>query len=161
MNSIYLIFGGNLGDRHQNILKARNFIQNELGRIIRYSSVYETEPWGFDHEQSFLNQVAEVQSLLSAEEMLKKIKNFEEISGKGKRETVYLPREIDVDILFFNREFINMPELTVPHPRLHERRFVLEPLNEIIPDFIHPVMKKSISQLLEECSDQKWVKKLN
>lgn len=152
--------GGNLGDRKKNLYSTADFIQNEIGIITKSSSVYETEPWGFEHNANFLNQAFEVNTELQPEEILERIKNFEDKSGKQKRTNAYLPREMDIDILFFNNEIINLPDLTIPHPRLHERKFVLEPLNEINPDLIHPVFNKKISELYKNCRDKNDVVKL-
>lgn len=159
MNKVYLMAGGNLGNRFKNLKSACDFIDNELGKINRSSSVFESEPWGFVHEQNFLNQAFELITNLNSEKILEKIKIFEKGFGKKKRSKEYLPRNVDIDILFFNDEIIQLPDLIIPHPRLHERKFVLEPLNEIIPDFIHPVLKEKISVLNEKCKDEKWVRK--
>jgi 2-amino-4-hydroxy-6-hydroxymethyldihydropteridine diphosphokinase len=160
MNKVTLLAGGNLGERKDNLEAAIKFICKEIGGILKLSSIYETEPWGFEHEQNFLNQAVEVETEFAPEKILEKIHEFENNLGKKKRTGEYLARTIDIDILFFNDEIINQPDLIIPHPRLHERKFVLEPLAEIIPDFIHPVFNEKISKLNNKCLDDKWVRKL-
>ena len=124
------------------------------------SSLYQTAAWGNESQGAFLNQVLEIKTSLGPEELLKTILQIEEELGR-KRELKYGPRTIDIDILFFNDEVINLHGLKVPHPQLQNRRFVLVPLNEIAPDKMHPLFKKTISQILAECPDPLAVNKFN
>lgn len=147
MNTIFLITGGNIGKRKKNLQIAAAFIREEIGRIIKSSKVYETDAWGITGQPAFYNQVHIVESKFPAEEIIKRILKIEEKMGRI-RTIKNAARIIDIDILFFNNEIINTPNITVPHKEIPNRRFVLIPLNELAPDFIHPVLKKSIHQLL-------------
>jgi len=146
MSTIFLSLGANVGDRASNLEKARSLIDEKFG-ILKASLVYETEPWGGVMQGPFLNQVVQIYTSLSPRELLKTIKDFE--SEIGRKKTVkWGPRVIDIDILFYGDLVIDEPDLVIPHKFLHERRFVLEPLNEIAPDFMHPVLGKKISEIL-------------
>jgi len=153
MNKIFLITGGNIGNRKKNLKTAAELIQERLGQIIQSSKIYETEAWGITNQASFYNQVLFIESEFSAKEILKKILKIEEEMGRM-RTIKNAARIIDIDILFFNDEVINKPNLNVPHPEIVNRRFVLTPLNELAPNFVHPVLKKSIHYLLANCKDQ-------
>jgi 2-amino-4-hydroxy-6-hydroxymethyldihydropteridine diphosphokinase len=157
VNSVYLVLGGNLGNRKKNLEIALRMIGVEIGIIQRLSGIYETEPWGFKDTGNFMNQVIEITTDLQPPEVLEKIKKIETYFGREMHEHIkYEPRRMDIDILFYNSEIIQLPDLNIPHPYLHERNFVLVPLNELAADFIHPLLKKSISQLKSECKDTKW-----
>ena len=160
MNKAYLLTGGNEGDRYLHMQQAKANIELICGRIIRVSSVYETAPWGKADQADFLNQVLLVETLLRPMNLLQSILEIEKELGR-KRSIRNAPRSIDIDILLYNDEIIESAGLTIPHPRISERRFVLEPLNEIAPDYIHPVFQKSIQQLLSECKDELAVKKIS
>lgn len=159
MNEIYLLTGGNMGDRLHNLKQSLGLIEETVGAIVKRSSIYETAAWGFTEQPSFLNQVLCVTSTLGAETLLQKLLHIELELGR-KRLQKMGPRLIDIDILFYGNQVISTPDLTVPHPRMAERRFVLTPLNEIAPDLVHPLLKKTIRQLLKDCPDQLEVKKL-
>ena len=159
MNKAFLLIGGNLGNRKLNLAKARSLIHQRCGNIIKSSSLYETAAWGEIVQPGFLNQVLVIQTSLSATLLLRCMLNTEHKMGRVRRQKSG-PRTIDIDLLFFNDEIIKNPGLEVPHPRLHLRKFVLEPLNEIVPGYIHPVFKITISQLLSECQDKLPVQKL-
>jgi 2-amino-4-hydroxy-6-hydroxymethyldihydropteridine diphosphokinase len=160
MNKAYLLTGGNEGDRYLNLQQARTNIEHICGRIIQVSSLYETAPWGNSNQADFLNQVLIVETQMNPHELLAAILFIEEKGGRI-RTVRNAPRTIDIDILFYNQLVLDQPGLHIPHPRIAERRFVLEPLNEISPDLIHPVSGKSIRQLLQECKDELAVKKIS
>lgn len=152
MNKAYLLTGGNLGNRAENLQDACNYIEQYCGKIVRKSSVYETAAWGLMDQPDFYNQVLLINTTLSAKQLIGQLLMIENKMGR-KREIKMGPRTIDIDILFYNNAVINEPDLIVPHPRMQDRRFVLMPLTEIAPHLIHPVFLKKITQLLEECTD--------
>ncbi len=153
MNKIFLITGGNIGNRKKNLETAAVLIEKQIGRIIQSSKIYETDAWGITEQAAFYNQIHLVESKFSAEEILHKILKIEEKMGRV-RTIKNAARIIDIDILFFNDEIINEPNLNVPHREIINRRFVLMPMNELAPEMIHPVVKKNIHELLENCKDE-------
>jgi 2-amino-4-hydroxy-6-hydroxymethyldihydropteridine diphosphokinase len=159
MNLAYILTGGNLGERRDNLEQARTAIERDCGTITNASSLYETEAWGLKEQDPFLNQALELHTELSAKELLTALLHIEQTLGRV-RDVRYGPRLIDIDILFFNQEVIHQPGLTIPHPQLHLRRFALEALNEIAPCFVHPQFGKTVTQLLTECPDTLQVHKL-
>jgi 2-amino-4-hydroxy-6-hydroxymethyldihydropteridine diphosphokinase len=152
MNAAYLLIGGNTGERLNYLHSAAKAIRKQCGRIKKSSSIYETAAWGNENQDNFLNQALEVFTRLSAFELLDCILQIEESMGRIRKER-YGPRIIDIDILLFNDEIIDTRKLKVPHPELPNRRFALQCLNEIAPRKKHPVLNKSIAQLLKECND--------
>jgi 2-amino-4-hydroxy-6-hydroxymethyldihydropteridine diphosphokinase len=160
MNEVFLLTGGNIGDRLNYLSKAKNEIRNRCGDILKESSVYETAAWGNEAQAAFLNQVLKVTTVFAPDQLLKLIFEIEEHLER-KRELKFGPRTIDIDILFFNDQVIDQQGLKIPHPQIAKRRFVLVPLNEMDPYKIHPVFNKSISQLLSECPDPLAVNKFN
>lgn len=158
MNYVFLLLGSNLGDRKRNFQRAKEFINRQCGTITRSSSLYETEAWGKTGQPAYLNQALEIETEMSAEQLMKEILSIEKIMGRERKEK-YDPRIIDIDILLFNREQYEGPLLKIPHPEIQNRRFALTPLAEIAPAVQHPVLNKSISRLLKECSDKLAVKK--
>jgi 2-amino-4-hydroxy-6-hydroxymethyldihydropteridine diphosphokinase len=148
---IFLGIGSNLGDRLQNL----NECMNEFS-IIQKSSIYETEPVGFLEQPWFLNAVVQIDSTLTPRELLKQCQSIE-TRLERKREIPKGPRSIDIDILFFGDQIIQESDLMIPHPEIANRRFVLIPMNQIAPHFLHPVLKKSISELLQVCSDTSMI----
>lgn len=160
MNTAYLLIGGNLGNRKANLENSRTLIEQQCGRIINSSSVYETAAWGNTNQPSFLNQVFRIETLLSARQLIRKILKIEKTMGRVRQEKLG-PRIIDIDILFFNQEIIKLDFLKIPHPEIQNRRFVLQPLAEFTPELIHPVLKKSIVELLQDCPDMLDVKKIS
>jgi 2-amino-4-hydroxy-6-hydroxymethyldihydropteridine diphosphokinase len=159
MNKAYLLTGGNEGDRYLYMQQARANIELICGRVLQVSSIYETAPWGKTDQADFLNQVLIVDTILSPQSLLAAIFSIEEKGGR-KRTVKNAPRTIDIDILFYDNLVLEEPGLSIPHPRIADRRFVLEPLNEISPAFLHPVLGKTIQRLLLECKDDLRVKKI-
>lgn len=159
MNKVYLLIGGNMGNREEALAKARMLIGEQCGELMNISSLYETEAWGKNDQPSFLNQALEINTTLKPLQLMQQILSIEKQTGRIRHEK-YGPRIIDIDILFFNDEIYKYPSLTVPHPEIQNRRFVLEPMNEIAPSLVHPVFKKTIAELLEECPDHLPVIKL-
>ena len=159
MTGIYLLLGANLGDRELNLNHAANLLAKRLGCITSRSSLYETEAWGMDSAPLFINQVLIVESSIEAPATLEVILNIETQLGRVRQRHTQ-NRTIDIDILYYGSDLIELSNLTVPHPRIAERRFTLEPLVEIAPDFVHPVLKMTHMQLLASCEDRLVVRKL-
>jgi 2-amino-4-hydroxy-6-hydroxymethyldihydropteridine diphosphokinase len=158
MNKAYLLTGGNLGDRQGYLGEAAKLLHGQFGEISRRSSFYETSAWGKTDQPAFLNQALELQTDLNARQLIRKILKTEKSIGRVRKEK-YGPRIIDIDILLFNEDIYDLPFLKVPHPELQNRRFALMPLEEIAGTIVHPVLHKTISQLLIECPDPLEVKK--
>ena len=158
MNKTYLLLGSNMGNSHQQLSIAIKNITEQVGTVTRQSSLYTTEAWGNTSQPHFLNQVIIVSTELTALQTINMILSIEEKMGRV-RTTKNAPRIIDIDILFFNKEIITEKILTVPHPEIENRRFVLIPLNELSPSLKHPINKKTIHQLLADCTDTLDVKK--
>jgi 2-amino-4-hydroxy-6-hydroxymethyldihydropteridine diphosphokinase len=159
MNEAYLLIGGNVGDRMKWLEKACKSIETRCGEVTKVSSIYETEAWGNQQQESFLNQAIQLETLLSAQQLLETILDIEARLGR-KREARYGPRTIDIDILFYNDLVLDSDHLVIPHPEIENRRFALECLNEIAPGKIHPKLHKTISQLLDETNDPLKVNKI-
>lgn len=158
MNKAYLLTGGNLGDREQYLSTARSLINEQCGTIVTASSLHETAAWGKTDQPSFLNQALELDTILNAKQLMRRILKVEKIMGRI-RDEKYGPRLIDIDILLFNNEKHNYQFLKIPHPEMQNRRFALLPLSEIAPGMLHPVLNKTINELLKECTDELPVKK--
>lgn len=152
MYTAYLLTGTNLGERERNLAQARILIEQSAGTISAVSALYETAAWGKTDQPSFLNQALKLETRLDAPRLLEQLLKIEETIGRLRKEK-YGPRVIDIDLLLFNDQIVNDPSVTVPHPQLPNRRFALAPLTEIAANIIHPVLKKSIRQLLDECID--------
>jgi 2-amino-4-hydroxy-6-hydroxymethyldihydropteridine diphosphokinase len=159
MNEAYLILGGNIADRMEYLNRAKEELLVKPIRIIRLSSIYESEPWGSESQLYYLNQVIQIETSLSAEALLENIKMIEQklkrIRSKTNRNA---DRTIDIDILFYNLQIITSDELEIPHPRLHLRKFVLVPMMELDPFLMHPIIHKTIKEILQQCDDPLKVK---
>ena len=154
----YLVLGGNLGDRSYYFSSAISLIRERIGVITTMSSLYETEPWGFEHENWFLNQALKITSSLLPAEVLEKIHGIEKELGRKPNITGYKSRNIDIDILFVDEEIYYSAKLVIPHPRLHKRRFALLPLLEIAPTLRHPLLDRSVEEMAESCKDTMKIK---
>lgn len=157
MNQAFILLGTNLGDKRANLQQAILSISANLISIVSYSDIYETAAWGNTNQDNFYNQVIEVKTELSANDLLQKLLKIETEMGRVRNQK-WEARIIDLDILYFNHEIIDTENLKVPHPYLHVRRFTLAPLVQIAPEFLHPVFNKTNTELLENCSDNSEVK---
>ncbi|MCX6303394.1 MAG: 2-amino-4-hydroxy-6-hydroxymethyldihydropteridine diphosphokinase [Bacteroidetes bacterium] len=176
MKEIYILLGSNRGDREGYLSRAVEMLGTEACTVIKKSALYETAPWGFEDPTPFLNQVVEIDTGLDPEDLLEKLLTIEVKlgrirpfdgcgcgipaapgagNGSGTGEApAYAGRTIDLDILFYGQRLVFTDSLMIPHPRLHERRFTLVPMHEVAPEFVHPLLKKTISVLLRDCGDQ-------
>ncbi|TFF35962.1 2-amino-4-hydroxy-6-hydroxymethyldihydropteridine diphosphokinase [Mucilaginibacter psychrotolerans] len=159
MVSVFLLLGTNLGNRQLHLQQAIEHVRQQISEVINASAVYETQSWGKTDEPDYLNQVIQLETDLPARNVLEKILTIELQMGRT-REVKWGSRIIDIDILFYGNEVIDEPGLVVPHPQLHNRRFTLEPLAELAPDMLHPVLNKNILVLKNELKDSLIVKKL-
>lgn len=159
MNKAYLLLGSNIGNSKKQLAVATGRINKNIGKVIRQSHLYATAAWGNTNQPDFLNQVLVVETKLTAQQTIETILSIEKNMGRV-RTVKNAPRVIDIDILFFNKDIIAAPHLTVPHPEIQNRRFVLVPLNELSPNFRHPVFQQSIHHLLKNCRDRLNVKKI-
>lgn len=157
---IVILLGSNIGDRKLALEEAKSMIDRRIGKLLVISSIFESEPWGFKHKNYFLNQVILVDTSLPPNDLLNELLIIEKMLGRKREKSGYSARIIDLDILFYNDLIISEDSLKIPHPRLHERRFTLLPLSEILPEYIHPVLEKPINTLLNECEDSLIVRKL-
>jgi 2-amino-4-hydroxy-6-hydroxymethyldihydropteridine diphosphokinase len=156
MNFAYLLLGSNLDDRSAMLQRAKEEISSGIGSITRESSVYESEPWGFQSEHKFLNQVIRIETRYKPIRILEEILRIENELGRFRTAVAqgYTSRLIDIDILFYNNEVISEDKLIIPHPKIPERMFTLLPLSEIDRTIIHPGSRKSISDLMKDCPDK-------
>ena len=156
MNRVYIQLGSNLGDREGYLKQSQAMLIDEIGLIIKKSSIYESSPWGVENQGSFLNQVLLLETDVKPFDLLDIILNIEKEMGRVRIEK-WGERIIDIDILFYNDEIIETNNLCIPHPYISKRRFVLSPLDEIAKNYIHPILHKTINKLLLECLDEEKV----
>lgn len=151
---VYLSLGSNMGQRRKKLLKAIELIKEKAGKLMSKSSIYETESWGNTALPSFLNMVVQIETEMKAEELMQLLLTIEmELGRKRSQSGEYSSRSMDIDILYYNNGIISKDGLDIPHPHLHKRNFVLIPLVEIAPDFIHPILHKSNLDLLKSSTD--------
>ena len=152
MHTVYLLLGSNLGNSISVLKDACQKIDSGLGKVSLQSSFYKSPPWGFDHENDFVNQVLELKTSFSPHDLLEGCLSIEKLLGRERNESNgYVARIIDIDILLFDNEVLHTEELQIPHPRMHLRRFTLLPLVEVCDTIIYPVYNKTVGQLLFEC----------
>ena len=160
MNKAVLLLGSNLGYGQLLFQQVISLIDKRLGKLEMQSNLYQSPPWGFEHENDFLNQVLILETDLAPEEILQTCLQIEVDLGRKRTTQGYEARTIDIDMLFVNDEVMDTESLVLPHPRLHLRKFTLLPLVELIPDFVHPTLQKSIQELLVACEDNSEVRKI-
>lgn len=159
INKVYILLGANLGDPIKQIKDACSLLSKKIGRIIASSSLYKSEAWGLEDQPIFFNQVIIIETSLNPIDCLRKCQEIELQLGRIRKEK-WGARVIDIDILYFNNEIIESEDLSVPHPFIAQRNFTLFPLNEVDSNYIHPILKKSNSQLLKESEDKLCVNKI-
>ena len=158
MKTAFLSVGSNMGDRARNIVQALEALASQGSRVVKQSSLYETEPVELREQDWFLNCVVEIETNLRPRELMQVLLRIERSMGR-ERTVPKGPRVMDLDILLFGSESVHESHLEIPHPRMADRRFVLVPLTEIAPETVHPVMRKTIQQLLEDTPDHSEVRR--
>lgn len=161
LKNVFLMLGSNKGNREENIERGIALIGQEVGRVVLSSSLYETEPWGKMDQEWFLNRALLIESKLDSFVLLHRLLDIEKKLGRIRSvQEKYGPRELDIDILYYEKMVICREELKIPHPEIINRRFVLEPLNEIAAQWLDPVHQKTVAQLLAMCKDKGIVRKV-
>lgn len=160
MERCYVLFGSNMGDKEKVFADACLYINNRCGAIVEVSSSFETEPWGFEADEWFLNRLIVVETELEPESMMRELLAIETELGRVRHPEAegYTSRTADLDILYFGQKVITTPTLTVPHPRLHLRKFALLPLCDVAPKLMHPVFQATQEELLLRCPDNSFVR---
>jgi 2-amino-4-hydroxy-6-hydroxymethyldihydropteridine diphosphokinase len=153
MKGVYLLLGSNLGDSESILRQAKSLIEARIGTVIKASSIYLTKAWGIENQPDFLNQVLELDTVLDASKVLQCILEIERELGRIRFQK-WGTRIIDIDILYFGKLIIDTKNLVIPHPENQNRNFVLVPMAEIAPDFMHPVLQLSQTELLKKCPDK-------
>jgi 2-amino-4-hydroxy-6-hydroxymethyldihydropteridine diphosphokinase len=161
MASVLLLSGSNMGNRARNLADAVTQLARIGVKVSNLSGIYETEPWGDIPQETFYNQAILAETPLKPADLMLKILALEYSLGRIRGSEQYGPRTIDIDVIFYNDLVLNLPEIVVPHPRLHLRRFVLQPACEIAAEWEHPVLRKTLAQLLENCPDTGKVRLVN
>jgi len=157
MAKVYFSTGSNLGNRLASLVKAAKLIDAVIGKVIAVSPVIESKPWGFDAEMNFYNQVLLVETDLTPNQIIKEVLGIEKKIGRIRKGPSYNSRVIDIDILFYANMLVEEDNLVIPHPRLHLRKFVLQPLASLAPGLVHPLLKKTISELLRLTEDKSQI----
>ena len=153
MKRAFLLLGSNIGNKQEVIITAIRQINTLAGKVVQTSALYETAPWGIEEQDLFLNAVIEIETQLPPATLLNTLLDIEKQLGRTRLVPKFGPRVIDIDILLYADEVVNADDLTIPHPAMSQRRFTLVPLAEINAELVHPVLHKTITQLLEECPD--------
>lgn len=158
MSNLYLSIGTNLGDRQSNLKTAVTLIGQRIGTVQAVSQAFETEPWGFQSPNAFLNQALQVTTDMNPVDALKTTQAIESEMGRTSKShnSMYADRLIDIDLIFFDDQVIELPGLKIPHPLMHKRQFVLEPLSEIAPEIVHPLLHKTVREMFEEIRQQSY-----
>ena len=152
------MLGSNVGDRKEYLRRCIDLLHRDAGIVTGMSAVYESEPWGFDDPVWFLNQAVALRTDHAPQTLLKKIQQIEQILGRLRTQNAYQARTMDIDILLYGNCVIDIPGLVIPHPRMAERMFVLQPMAELAPDLKHPVLHRTMTCLREHCQDCKIVR---
>ncbi len=162
MERCLILFGSNMGDKNKIYAQACLLINNRCGRIVAQSSAYESEPWGFEAKEWFLNRLIVVETELEPEAMMRQLLDIEAELGRVRHPEAggYTSRTADLDILYYGSRIVLTDSLTIPHPRLHQRRFALLPLCEVVPEFVHPAFNLTQTELLKRCFDFSEVRKI-
>ena len=162
MERCLILFGSNMGDKNKIYAQACLLINNRCGRIVAQSSAYESEPWGFEAKEWFLNRLIVVETELEPEAMMRQLLDIEAELGRVRHPEAggYTSRTADLDILYYGSRIVLTDNLTIPHPRLHQRRFALLPLCEVAPEFVHPAFNMTQTELLKRCFDFSEVRKI-
>ena len=158
MEISYLMLGGNVGDRMDYLRQGVDLLRRGAGNIVAMSAIYETEPWGLDNPQWFLNQVVVLETILDPLALLECVHRIEKTLGRLRTHNGFHARTMDIDILLSGNHVLNTPELVIPHPRMAERMFVLLPMAKLAPDLEHPELHRSMEYLRKHCTDKKQVK---
>ena len=163
VETCYILFGSNMGDKNGIFHQACFYINNRCGRVVQVSASYESEPWGFETEEWFLNRVIVLETEMAPEELLGQLLGIEHDLGRERHPEIdgYTSRTVDLDVLYLGDRIVLSNTLTVPHPRLHRRRFALLPLCEVAPDMVHPVFGLTQTELLARCPDLLTVRKID
>ena len=161
MNDVYLSIGSNLGNRRNNIEKALELLHSDDCTVDSISPIYETEPWGNPDQPHFLNLVLKLSTDLSPEDLLYKIHTIEEKCGRKRTGLIYSPRPMDIDILIYGSLIVAGNRLTIPHPQMTNRLFVLIPMADLVPELRHPVSGETVIELIQKCTDKSKVIKVS
>jgi 2-amino-4-hydroxy-6-hydroxymethyldihydropteridine diphosphokinase len=158
----FLLLGSNQGNRLDMLRDARTLLAAQAGAVVGQSDCYESEPWGFEAATWFINQTVQIETLLTPVQLLHTIQDIEQQLGRVRTDPpgAYTSRPIDIDILFYDNVVVHTPALTIPHPLLHRRRFALLPLCDIAPGYVHPLLRKTTADLLQQCDDRCTARKM-